>query len=590
MLNANEEKNHNKYGSVSVSTQINEAPQLAHAVFTSGPNYHCSRSHGEILLADKDNNNYATKSHGDLSTPKRKLKSPQKSPFFRPYSPALTGRSAPSPAPYLRHGIKEESTEPDEPSQADDDDEDSDKINVWQAGFTIVNLFLGLCLLSYPYALSCGSLSSLIPFLFICFALSYTGKLIVRCFNALADDVEHSYPMVGFYSFQNLGYYFISFGIIAELFGALCTNTIFLWRNLSFLLLPLGLSLDVIILICIAISLPTCWMLNFNELSINSFLGCVCKIFTAIVVFVTFFYNLDTVQSNLATDEVKMYPSSIQQFCISIGIYIMSFSGHPCLPGIYRAMKHPEKFEKLLDICFAIMCVSYVLISVFGYLTFGTQTDIIITGNLLTQNEYLSKTLIILVVAGCFFQVSPLIAVMAEIPENHLLKFSHSKANYKLKTRAFRTLLFIAICAASYVCMDKLALLEAITGSLCTMIVSVICPALFYYKLVLNKNVKKKKKKKRQIILNHTSINADFQHLESPIFGAQQQQQQQRQMQCARSPMDQPIDVDAEEEEDEYERRYKQLGLRIILYLYIIIGVIFGLYMFVTDLINAINQ
>ena len=319
-------------------------------------------------------------------------------------------------------------------------------------------------------------------------------------------------------------------------------------------------------------------MLNFNELSITSFLGCVCKIFTAIVVFVTFFYNLDNVHNNIyVKKEIKVHPISIQSFCISLGIYILSFSGHACLPSIYRAMKYPEKFEKMLDWCFIIMCVCYVLISVFGYLTFGDDTNVIITGNLLNQNVYLSKTLIILVVAGCYFQVSPIIAVLAEILENNIFKFDNN-SRLKNKQRAFRTVLFLFICVISYVCMDRLALLEAITGSLCTMIVCVICPALFYYKLFLKKNNKNNKRIFLPSINNKSNNNKEVSS--SPIFvvnGLYPSYGKQN-------------NYDDDNNDNNDNQKNNNLGLKIILYLYIIVGTIFGGYMFVTDLINAINK
>merc|ERR1712154_749953 len=171
-----------------------------------------------------------------------------------------------------------------------------------------------------------------------------------------------------------------------------------------------------------------------------------------------------------------------------------------------------------------------------GYLTFGEETNIIITGNLLHQNVYLSKTLIILVVAGCYFQISPLIAVMAEIPEHSVFKL-HTKTNRKMKTRLFRTILFLFICVISYICMNKLALLEAITGSLCTMIVSVICPALFYNKLVLSK-------RKYVMIPTTTSVNDT-----SPIFVANGS-------------------IKVDQQKLYIDGKYSNFGLRIILYLY----------------------
>eukprot|EP01083_Nonionella_stella_P026905 74056_1 len=489
----------------------------------------------------------ATRTQSESQLQHSPRKTPNLSPYFHSFSPALTSRSA------------IDAYSPSSRCELDDlINVDSNKITSWQAGFTICNLFLGLCLLSYPYALACGSFSSLVAFIFICFALCYTGKLIVRCFDILSDDVEQSYPMVGYYSFQNAGYLLISIGIMSELLGALCTNTIFLWTNLAYLLTPYGLSQDMVILVCSVITLPTCWMLNFSELSINSLLGCICKVFTAIVVFVTFFLNLDDVQQRIAQSEIKIFPTNVQSFCISIGIYIMSFSGHPCLPGIYRSMKDPKQFERVLDWCFVVMSLSYIMISVFGYLTFGENTNIIITGNLLSQNVYLSKTLIILVVAGCYFQVSPLIAVMAEIPENNIFKWQYA-SNIKFKSRLFRTCVFLSICAVSYVCMDKLAFLEAITGSICTMIVSVICPALFYHKLFLTK------KAKRKVFVPHASrSDGDLNHSIKKIDFVQASY-------------------------TEREKHYRDMALSVILYLYVICGTIFGIYMFATDVMNAMT-
>ena len=149
------------------------------------------------LLNDKNDNKYGSiPSSQNINNRNRKSISRGRSPYFnyQHYSPALTARSTPIMGS----------------SQVDSVDGNNDKITAWQAGFTVINLFLGLCLLSYPYALSQGSIISIIPFIFICFALCYTGKLIVRCFNTLQNDVEHSYPMVGYYSFGKFGFHLIS--------------------------------------------------------------------------------------------------------------------------------------------------------------------------------------------------------------------------------------------------------------------------------------------------------------------------------------------------------------------------------------------
>ena len=200
VLKENEEINVN-YGSITTKINVISAD---HSI-----NY-ANVNRNDALPLFQQSSNSTNHLPAQKSPKKIQRKSPT-SPYFRPFSPAISGLSAlKSPSYYDEYGEEED---------------EGDKINTFQAGFTVINLFLGLCLLSYPYALSCGSLTSLIAFIFICFALCYTGKLIVRCFNTLSDEVEHSYPMIGYYSFNNFGYLLISFGIMAELFGALCTNT-----------------------------------------------------------------------------------------------------------------------------------------------------------------------------------------------------------------------------------------------------------------------------------------------------------------------------------------------------------------------------
>jgi len=200
------------------------------------------------------------------------------------------------------------------------------------------------------------------------------------------------------------------------------------------------------------------------------------------------------------------------------------------------------------------MAASYILISVAGYLTFAGDTNVLITANLLTQNGILSKTLIILVAAGCYFQTSPILAVMAEIPENDVFHFdSHSV----WKIRAFRTVLFALICGISYLCIDHLPLIEAITGSMATMICSVICPALFYQKLVLDRICRSSKS-----VLSHDRQQIAL-GINSPLFTAAT--------------------------EASGWSHWQRVGMRTIIWVYVIVGTVIGIYLFSTDIVNAVS-
>ena len=46
--------------------------------------------------------------------------------------------------------------------------------------------------------------------------------------------------------------------------------------------------------------------------------------------------------------EYDYTPTSPTHFSVSIGIFILSYAGHACLPEIYTSMKQPERFENVL--------------------------------------------------------------------------------------------------------------------------------------------------------------------------------------------------------------------------------------------------
>ena len=181
-----------------------------------------------------------------------------------------------------------------------------------------------------------------------------------------------------------------------------------------------------------------------------------------------------------------------QSFSISMGIFILSYAGHACLPQVYNNMSKPKDFEKVVNTSFLIMFITYSSFAVFGYLQYGLNTNVIITGNLLSSNNINigfmieSKILIIFVILSVYFQITPIISVTSEIPEMLLNIFpNNTDTNDIIKSKRFKMKIFRSIVSIfgsilAYYFLDNLPILEACTGSLCTMITAVICPALFY--------------------------------------------------------------------------------------------------------------
>ena len=158
--------------------------------------------------------------------------------------------------------------------------------------FSIVNLFLGLGLLSFPYALMRGSFTALIGLAFVCLFMCYTAKIIVRCFEKV-DVNKRSYQQVGYEAMGIFGYILVSFGIELEFIGALTMSIIFFWNNIHYLL-P-NIPLYIIIISGTIVVIPTTWMLNMADLRFISLFGCISKLLTVAVIVINFWIKYDVV-------------------------------------------------------------------------------------------------------------------------------------------------------------------------------------------------------------------------------------------------------------------------------------------------------
>eukprot|EP01083_Nonionella_stella_P112645 331623_1 len=361
------------------------------------------------------------------------------------------------------------------------------KLSMWSAAFSIINVYAGLCLLSYPYAIYQGGFLSLIILAIVCIFMSWTGKLLVRCFNRMHPS-NKTYPDVGCASYGKYGISIIVISIIFEFFGIVLTCIIFMWDNVEYGLNSLPFAngnignMAQIALFCTAAALPTCWLLNFSDMAFVSFLGCTCKILTVLAMIVCFVLSMDTVSDTLSSDQLSMYPNNgFYSLSACIGVFIFSFSGHPALPGIYNSMREPEKFETLLDRCFFMLFVLYSVMGVLGYMLFAQDIVVVITDNLMQmdgEKKLIAQILVMFIICGIYSQVSAFISLLAEVPETVLFNIKD-----KHKQRIFRSVLFVFCCLFAYLVMDRLAYVEAVSGSLWTMMTSVICPAAFYFAL-----------------------------------------------------------------------------------------------------------
>eukprot|EP00483_Globobulimina_turgida_P000308 UN00308 len=144
-----------------------------------------------------------------------------------------------------------------------------------------------------------------------------------------------------------------------------------------------------------------------------------------------------------------------------------------------------KNFEPMVDVTFFIMFVLHAVIAIAGYLPYCDTTQVLITQNLLSNQNLFESWLSIIATAliflSSFCTVSPINSAVCGTLEDWL-------GIYKgRKKRLFRIFIIILWCVFSWCLMNKLVILEAMAGALAIMIVTYIGPFLFYAIIYQNK-------------------------------------------------------------------------------------------------------
>jgi len=420
--------------------------------------------------------------------------------IFRPILPQITSRSLALNAKC--QNIQHEAFMVDHRRDCAESDsfnlDEGSTLNLWSAGFVVVNLYLGYGLLAVPWAVAEGGVLSLVPLALICAVMSWSGKLLVRCFNRMRPS-KRTYSDIGYKSFGRIGASLTALAVGFGFAATLCVDTILLWRNSQYLVDSFSsdpVSTSWTSFICTVLALPTLWILNLSEMSFVPFIGAVCKSFAIFVVAVCCVLNMDSVADHVQRGDIRIYPKDAQSLSVSMGIFLFSFSGHSALPAVYAAMREPDRFEALLDRCFVALFVIHSVFALSGSMPFGKDTDVVITHNLLWRHLdgddvdgggkkgaqiFLVEILLMFLCCGLYFELSPICSSLAEFPE--VIVFGITSPFLQ---RMLRTMMFLFCVAVSYLILNHLPVLMAMTGSLCSITAGIVCPALFCWAVFRN--------------------------------------------------------------------------------------------------------
>lgn len=258
----------------------------------------------------------------------------------------------------------------------------------WQTWFNTVNALVGVGILALPLAFSYGGwIAGPMLFLLCGGITNYTGKVLARI---LAREPSlRTYADIGGYAFGPKMRVLIGAIFYLEMFAVSVALVVLVGDSLA--VLVYGRDVDahpnasaVFKVLALCVSLPTLF-LPLHLLSPVSLVGIMSITVLFIVILVDGLVKKHAPGSIRDPASTSLLPEW-GRVAMSFGLIMSGFSSHPVIPSLYRDMKDPKHFGRMLDLAYLTAAALYLSIGILGYLMFGhdlsdeISTDLARTG------------------------------------------------------------------------------------------------------------------------------------------------------------------------------------------------------------------
>ena len=261
--------------------------------------------------------------------------------------------------------------------------------------FNSLNYCYGAIILTTPYSMLQSGSCLAFELILINIATFYTVMLMKKM--SIAYPQVPGYTEMAQATLGDKGRNIAAIALICELYFYVVLYVIFageLLKSSGYLTLFNLQKLETknwCILITFFIILPTCYLNNLKPLSKMSAIG-VSGIFIAcILVIILFLIKIS--DNNTKYNETVFFTNAIG-FGYGMGAAFGSYSFHPVVINMRKAMKEPEKIQYIIYITWAAVGLSQLIVSLGGYIGYGDNVQETVSSNYPTVLAYMAPFLL----------------------------------------------------------------------------------------------------------------------------------------------------------------------------------------------------
>eukprot|EP00124_Ichthyophonus_hoferi_P003094 Ihof_evm2s248 gene=Ihof_evmTU2s248 len=351
--------------------------------------------------------------------------------------------------------------------------------------FTIFKAFIasGILFLPHGYAIS-GWLLANIILLIVGILATYAMLLLLQTKDKLVNDGIKvlSFGDLAYHAYGNTGRYWVDIIIFGSQMGFCCAYFAFVGHNANSVFFELFDCLSIsktFIMVCLVpILVPMVWVRRLTYYAITNIIADILIVVPLIYMAVT--QSLHIKEHGIGPNVVAFNWTTFLPF---FGTTVYGLEGIAMVLPIEQAMKEKEKLPRVLSGCmFAII----LLMGSFGtlsYITFGDQTESIITLNMGTSKEE-NAVVSIIKLAYCvaiIFTFPLMMFPSCKIIERRLFKHERHSGK-KWSKNATRLCLVLICCGIAVIGAEHVDNFVSIVGAVCCTPLAFIFPALFHLK------------------------------------------------------------------------------------------------------------